>query len=187
VLDPVEGRQRGGEVAGPGGQLEDVARRSERPQRVVEVGLAGVPAPAEVVVGLEAAGVAYDRRAGITTDDHRRTNVPHIYAAGDVAGHWQLAHTGFREGEVAAENAMGHDSRIVDPAVEALAAQDADLVLFLWRDKDRATDDQDADGEVVNMKLAKHRNGPTGEMQLWFKKRETRFVSYAGERFAEVS
>ena len=43
---------------------------------------------------------------------------------------------------------------------------------------------QDADGEVINVKLAKHRNGPTGTAQLWFKKRQTRFVSYAGERFA---
>ena len=32
--------------------------------------------------------------------------VPHIYAVGDCAGYWQLAHTAFREGEVAAENAM---------------------------------------------------------------------------------
>ena len=53
----------------------------------------------------------------IPTDERRRTNVPHIYAAGDVAGYWQLAHTGFREGEVAAENAMGHDAVIGDPAV----------------------------------------------------------------------
>lgn len=67
-------------------------------------------------IGLEAAGVGFDRK-GIATDDHRRTSVPHIYAAGDVAGYWQLAHTGFREGEVAAENAMGHASTIGEPAV----------------------------------------------------------------------
>jgi len=67
-------------------------------------------------VGLEAAGVAFDRK-GIGTDEHRRTNVPHIYAAGDVAGYWQLAHTGFREGEVAAENAMGHEATMGEPAV----------------------------------------------------------------------
>jgi dihydrolipoamide dehydrogenase len=67
-------------------------------------------------VGLEAAGVEFDR-AGIETDDRRRTNVPHIYAAGDVAGYWQLAHTGFREGEVAAENATGHEATVGDPAV----------------------------------------------------------------------
>ena len=45
---------------------------------------------------------------------------------------------------------------------------------------------RDADGEVIKLKLAKHRNGPTGEVDLWFKKRQTRFVSYAGERYAEA-
>ena len=68
-------------------------------------------------IGLEAAGVSYDTRAGIQTDSRRRTSVAHIYAAGDVAGYWQLAHTGYREGEIAAENAMGHDVEIGDPAV----------------------------------------------------------------------
>ena len=52
--------------------------------------------------------------------------------------------------------------------------------MFLWREKERGADDQDEEGEVINLKLAKHRNGPTGEIQLWFKKRQTRFVSYAG-------
>jgi dihydrolipoamide dehydrogenase len=75
-------------------------------------------APLVEGIGLEAAGVVFDKRTGIETDDHRRTSVPHIYAAGDVAGYWQLAHTGFREGEVAAENAMGHEATIPDsPAV----------------------------------------------------------------------
>jgi dihydrolipoamide dehydrogenase len=67
--------------------------------------------------GLEQTGVDFDPRAGIQTDGHRRTSVPHIYAAGDVAGYWQLAHTSFREGEIAAENATGHDADIGDPAV----------------------------------------------------------------------
>ena len=44
--------------------------------------------------------------------------VPHIYAVGDCAGYWQLAHTAFREGEVAAENACGHDA-IVDNRARA--------------------------------------------------------------------
>jgi dihydrolipoamide dehydrogenase len=61
-------------------------------------------------IGLEAAGMEFDRGAGIATDEHRRTSVPHIYAVGDVAGYWQLAHTAFREGEVAAENATGHEA-----------------------------------------------------------------------------
>jgi dihydrolipoamide dehydrogenase len=68
-------------------------------------------------LGLEAAGVAFDARRGIETDSRRRTTVPHIYAAGDVAGYWQLAHTGFREGEIGAENATGHDAEMPDAAV----------------------------------------------------------------------
>jgi dihydrolipoyl dehydrogenase len=74
-------------------------------------------APLVEGIGLEQAGVAFDKQAGIQTDGRRRTSVPHIYAAGDVAGYWQLAHTSFREGEVAAENATGHDLDIGEPAV----------------------------------------------------------------------
>src|SRR5262245_5973448 len=70
-------------------------------------------APLVEGIGLEAAGIAFDRRVGVATDEHRRTNVPHVYAVGDCAGYWQLAHTAFREGEVAAENACGHDA-VVD-------------------------------------------------------------------------
>ena len=68
-------------------------------------------------IGLEAAGVEFDKRKGITTDEHRRTNVPHVYAVGDCAGYWQLAHTAFREGEVAAENACGHEAIVNARAV----------------------------------------------------------------------
>jgi dihydrolipoamide dehydrogenase len=64
-------------------------------------------------IGLEEFGGEFDKRAGIPADEHRRTTVSHIYAIGDCAGYWQFAHTAFREGEVAAENAMGHDA-IVD-------------------------------------------------------------------------
>jgi dihydrolipoamide dehydrogenase len=64
-------------------------------------------------LGLEEIGVEFDKRKGIAADEHRRTTVEHIYAVGDCAGYWQLAHTAFREGEVAAENAMGHEA-IVD-------------------------------------------------------------------------
>ncbi|HEY3105427.1 MAG TPA: dihydrolipoyl dehydrogenase [Gaiellaceae bacterium] len=64
-------------------------------------------------IGLEDIGVESDKKKGIAADEHRRTTVSHIYAVGDCAGYWQLAHTAFREGEVAAENAMGHES-VVD-------------------------------------------------------------------------
>jgi len=74
-------------------------------------------APLVEGIGLEAAGVQFEKRKGIGTDDARRTNVSHIYAVGDCAGYWQLAHTAFREGEVAAENACGHEATIDAPAV----------------------------------------------------------------------
>ena len=68
-------------------------------------------------VGLEALGVDFDPKKGIAADEHRRTTVPHVYAIGDCAGYWQLAHTAFREGEVAAENAMGHEAVVDNRAV----------------------------------------------------------------------
>ena len=74
-------------------------------------------APLVEGLGLESAGVEFDRRKGIAADEHRRTTVPHIYAVGDCAGYWQLAHTAFREGEVAAENACGHDAVVDNRAV----------------------------------------------------------------------
>jgi dihydrolipoamide dehydrogenase len=93
----------------PGG---DTAERVEADLMLVSVGRAALVDE----LGLEAAGVAFDRRA-IGTDDRRRTNVPHIYAVGDCAGYWQLAHAAFREGEVAAENACGHEATMGTPAV----------------------------------------------------------------------
>ncbi|HEY4976052.1 MAG TPA: dihydrolipoyl dehydrogenase [Gaiellaceae bacterium] len=74
-------------------------------------------APNVAGIGLETAGVAFDTKSGIQTDEHRRTSVAHIYAAGDVAGHWQLAHTAFYEGEIAAENAAGHEAVVESRAV----------------------------------------------------------------------
>src|SRR5262249_60645244 len=61
-------------------------------------------------IGREDVGVEFDRRTGIAADERRRATVPHIYAVGGCPGDWQAAHTAFREGEVAAENAMGHDA-----------------------------------------------------------------------------
>jgi dihydrolipoamide dehydrogenase len=74
-------------------------------------------APLVEGLGLESIGVELDKRKGIAADEHRRTTVPHIYAVGDCAGYWQLAHTAFREGEVAAENAMGHDAIVENRGV----------------------------------------------------------------------
>ena len=57
--------------------------------------------------GLETLGVETAR--GIVVDDHMRTNVPGVYAAGDVTGFSMLAHTASREGEVAVADMLGGD------------------------------------------------------------------------------
>ena len=56
--------------------------------------------------GLETLGVETSR-AGIVTDDHLRTNVEGVYAAGDVNGRIMLAHTAYRESEVAVNTMLG--------------------------------------------------------------------------------
>ena len=78
------------------------------------------------------------------------------------------------------------EPRLSDLRESGAIEQDADLVLFLWRERDKPGEEESADGEVVNLRLAKHRNGPTGEIKLWFRKSQTRFVSYAAERYAEA-
>ena len=78
-------------------------------------------------LGLEEIGVDFDPRKGIAADEHRRTTVGHIYAVGDCAGYWQLAHTAFREGEVAAENACGHEAVVNNRAVPRPIYTDPEL------------------------------------------------------------
>ncbi|SFJ43527.1 dihydrolipoyl dehydrogenase [Thermoflavimicrobium dichotomicum] len=62
-------------------------------------------------LGLERAGVRYTSR-GIEVNEQMQTNVPHIYACGDVIGGIQLAHVAFHEGMVAASNACGEEKSI---------------------------------------------------------------------------
>jgi len=67
-------------------------------------------------LGLDECGVAVGN-GNIQTNERMETSVPGIYAAGDVTGGMMLAYVGFAEGKVAAENAMGRDSKIDYQAV----------------------------------------------------------------------
>jgi dihydrolipoamide dehydrogenase len=58
-------------------------------------------------LGIEGLGIKLDAKGHLLVDEHRRTNVPHIYAIGDVAGMPWLAHKASKEGIVAAEHAAG--------------------------------------------------------------------------------
>ncbi|WP_400162431.1 dihydrolipoyl dehydrogenase [Brevibacillus sp. TJ4] len=67
-------------------------------------------------LGLDRIGVRYSRQ-GIEVNEHMQTNVPHIYACGDVIGGVQLAHVAFHEGEVAALHACGRGKSVSYRAV----------------------------------------------------------------------
>lgn len=64
--------------------------------------------PNSANLGLEALSVALDRRGNIVIDDAMRTNVPGVYAIGDVTGKLALAHVASHQGVVAAETIAGH-------------------------------------------------------------------------------
>ena len=68
-------------------------------------------------IGAEAAGVAVNERGFIPVDKQMRTNVPHIFAIGDIAGQPMLAHKASHEGKLAAEVAHGEkrffDARVI--------------------------------------------------------------------------
>lgn len=57
-------------------------------------------------MGIENLGV-YMERGAIVTDEHLQTNVPGVYAVGDVNGKIMLAHTAYREAEVAVNHILG--------------------------------------------------------------------------------
>jgi len=61
-------------------------------------------------LGLDRVGVALDKRGHVVIDDACRTNVPGVYAIGDVTGGPYLAHKASKEGEICAEVLAGHHS-----------------------------------------------------------------------------
>lgn len=58
-------------------------------------------------------GIKFDQQ-GISVDERMRTNVPNVYAIGDVTGMYELAHVASKQGEVAAENIMGIKDNKID-------------------------------------------------------------------------
>ncbi len=71
-------------------------------------------------IGLEKAGVIVEADGSIPTDETMRTNVPHIFAIGDITGKWILAHVASHQGMIAADNAAGHTNRIHYNAIPAV-------------------------------------------------------------------
>jgi dihydrolipoamide dehydrogenase len=79
------------------------------------------------LVGAEAAGVAVDERGFISVDKQMRTNVPHIFAIGDVVGQPMLAHKAVHEGKVAAEVIAGHKVEFQALVIPSVAYTDPEV------------------------------------------------------------
>ncbi|MDH5219689.1 MAG: dihydrolipoyl dehydrogenase [Betaproteobacteria bacterium] len=78
-------------------------------------------------IGADKAGVTVDERGFIPVDSQRRTNVPHVFAIGDIAGNPMLAHKAVHEGHVAAEAAAGKKSHFDARVVPSVAYTDPEV------------------------------------------------------------
>jgi dihydrolipoamide dehydrogenase len=79
------------------------------------------------MIAAENAGVAVDERGFIAVDKQMRTNVPHIFAIGDLVGQPMLAHKAVHEGKVAAEVAAGMKSAFDARVVPSVAYTDPEV------------------------------------------------------------
>jgi dihydrolipoamide dehydrogenase len=78
-------------------------------------------------IGAEAAGLEVDDRGFLRVDERQRTNVPHIYAIGDIVGQPLLAHKASHQGKVAAEVASGERSAFDARVVPSVAYTDPEV------------------------------------------------------------
>jgi dihydrolipoamide dehydrogenase len=78
-------------------------------------------------IGADKAGVAVSDRGFITVDNQMRTNVPHIFAIGDLVGQPMLAHKATHEAKVAAEVVAGHKSFFDARVIPSVAYTDPEI------------------------------------------------------------
>ncbi|NKE64337.1 dihydrolipoyl dehydrogenase [Ramlibacter sp. RBP-2] len=84
-------------------------------------------APNGKLIGAEKAGIAVGDRGFIPVDTQMRTNVPHIFAIGDIVGQPMLAHKAVHEGHVAAEAAAGQKSAFDARVIPSVAYTDPEI------------------------------------------------------------
>ena len=78
-------------------------------------------------IDAEKAGVAVSERGFIPVDRQMRTNMPHIFAIGDIVGQPMLAHKAVHEGHVAAETAAGRNSVFEARQIPSVAYTDPEV------------------------------------------------------------
>ncbi|GAO36960.1 dihydrolipoamide dehydrogenase [Sulfuricella sp. T08] len=79
------------------------------------------------LIGAEHAGIRVDEQGFIPVDKQQRTNVPHIFAIGDIVGQPMLAHKAVHEGKVAAEVIAGHKAAFDPGTIPSVAYTDPEI------------------------------------------------------------
>jgi dihydrolipoamide dehydrogenase len=92
--------------------------------------------PASKGLGLEEVGVKLDERGHVLTNELIQTNIPTIYAVGDVSGPPYLAHKATKEGEIAAEVIAGHKAARDWRVMPAAIFTDPEIATAGLREKD---------------------------------------------------
>lgn len=87
-------------------------------------------------ISAEKAGVQVDERGFIKVDNQLRTNVPHIFAIGDVVGQPMLAHKAIPEGKVAAEVIAGMKHYFEPKCIASVAYTDPELAWVVLTEKE---------------------------------------------------
>jgi dihydrolipoamide dehydrogenase len=105
----------------------DGKQAPDRPQIYDRVLVAVGRSPNGKKIAAEAAGVEVDERGFIAVDRQMRTNVPHIFAIGDVVGNPMLAHKASHEAKVAAEVLCGHKTEFAPLTIPSVAYTDPEV------------------------------------------------------------
>jgi dihydrolipoamide dehydrogenase len=115
------------EALGEGLRVSFEGEGAPAPQTYDRILVAVGRVPNGRAIGAEAAGLKLDARGFVPVDRQMRTNVPGIFAIGDIVGQPMLAHKATHEGKVAAEVAAGQKSSFDARAIPSVAYTDPEI------------------------------------------------------------
>jgi dihydrolipoamide dehydrogenase len=107
-----------------------------KPQRYDQILAAVGRRPNGDLIDIEKAGVQVDERGFISVDNQQRTNVPHIYAIGDICGNPMLAHKAVGEGRLAAEVIAGKKHYNEVRCIPSVAYTDPEIAWVGYTEKE---------------------------------------------------
>jgi len=168
----------------------------KEPQRYDKVLSAVGRVPNGKGIDAEKAGVKVDERGFIPVDNQMRTNVPHIFAIGDIAGNPMLAHKAIPEGRVAAEVITGKKHYFAPQCIPSVAYTDPEVAWVGMTEAEAKAKNIDYDKGVFPW-LASGRSLGLGREEgitkLLFDKRTHRVIGagivgpHAGDLISEIS